>query len=138
MADLTLFNKRDVYERDIKPHVDQIIKVCVINKIPFLSTCVVESAPSYTKYANNGYLTGSSDIHLADDQFERQLLVMRGAQLAPFTADPTNTDEFWEYIATPPVEEDSFVEENEVGLREVDAHALMPEEAYVIEDYSVE
>ncbi len=78
-----VFDYTEIYQKEILPKIDEIKKVCVKNKIPFLISCAPKNTQTDTTYYNDGILTGSMNINLYDDRFERYLLVINGARLAP-------------------------------------------------------
>ena len=95
---ITVFDAEKLYDRDIRPLVDEIKKICIMNKVPFFVTTVVKSTTRETKYEMDGILTGSTDIHLKDDRFERLLMVCRGAKVKPVYKDAIENEGAMEYI----------------------------------------
>lgn len=83
---LTIYDKSDVYKREVKPLIDNIKKVCVVNNIPIFISCAISNSEEKTEYKTDGIMTGSAGINLKNDKLEDFLMVLRGAKLESFGA----------------------------------------------------
>ena len=75
------YNMQNVYNAEILPHVNEIKKICKVQNIPFFISTAVRNENNKTKYVNDGVLTGSNQIGLYNDMFEKFLLVMHGGKV---------------------------------------------------------
>lgn len=73
----TIFDKKDVYDREIAPLVAQIKKICKLNDIPMIFTFAVANDEKDTTYVTEGSSTGSMNINLTDDCFENYLVALQ-------------------------------------------------------------
>ncbi len=111
MADneYTEYDLQGFYENEIAPLVNEILKKCKINRLPFVFSCCPYNKDGESIYKNQGNLTGSNELTLYDDRFVRFLLVLGGAKLAPL-ADVSFDEEAQEYFAEPPVDDEDEME----------------------------
>lgn len=99
------FDKTDVYEKTLKPLINEIVNVCSINRIPLFITVAPSNNEKETKYYNDGVLTGSREIHLYDDKIKHHMLISGGcvavspAHELTIDMDVFNMDEFDEINA---------------------------------------
>ena len=94
----TIYNQAKLYKDSIYPLISEIKKICKINKIPFMCTCAVANTSEGTVYRHDGVPTGSLEVNLCDDQFERLLCVMNGFDVRPMNAVTELSDEAIDYI----------------------------------------
>lgn len=76
-----IYDKHDVYDKDIAPLLEEVKKVCIANKMPFASMCAVENASDATAFENVFIGTGFLDVNLNDDRFVKFLMLLRGAKV---------------------------------------------------------
>ncbi len=74
----TIYDKTDIYKEEIEPLVVSAMRLCVKHDIPFIFQCAVANDAKTTTYAGDFWLTGSGQINLSEDRFERYLAVMNG------------------------------------------------------------
>ncbi len=79
---ITEYNMQNLYTSQILPHINEIKKICKINNLPFFISLAVRNEKGKTKYINDGVLTGSNQIGLYNDMFEKFLLVMHGGKVS--------------------------------------------------------
>ena len=111
---ITEFDAKQLYDKKIHPLVEEIRKICIVAKVPFFITTVVKSTKNSTEYKNDGILTGSNEIHLADDKFERFLMVCRGAEIKSPIKGILDSMDAMEYIASPP--DDDIVQDEDADI----------------------
>lgn len=75
---LTEFDNIDYYERECKPVLEELIRLCYTGRIPMYFTAAVKNDEKGTEYRNDGVLTGSNNINLKDDQIKYHLMVSMG------------------------------------------------------------
>lgn len=73
-----MFDKTENYNREIKRHLEQAYKMCVIYNIPFFASCCVMDDGERTKYENLVNGSVSNGIHLFDDHITRHINVSNG------------------------------------------------------------
>lgn len=79
----TEYDLHEIYENELYPEILKIKQLCKLRDIPFLMSFAVSNRDGKTEYKNEGVLTGSSGLHLYDDQFKRMVLILRGASVSP-------------------------------------------------------
>lgn len=79
-SNVNTYNKRDIYEQEIRPLLDKVKNICIINQLPFASMCAVESEDDATAFENVFIGTGFLNLNLADDRFVNFLMLLRGAK----------------------------------------------------------
>ena len=77
---IDVYNRHDIYDREVKPLLDKVKNICVINQLPFASMCAVESEKDATAFENVFVGTGFLNLNLADDRFVNFLMLLRGAK----------------------------------------------------------
>jgi hypothetical protein len=89
MEDITKYNKKEIFEAEIKPIVNNLIKLCNRERIP----CFMTFLPSNTdkdlnKAYENFYLSpGQYGIHLDKDQFRDHINITVGFHTTVFADD---------------------------------------------------
>lgn len=78
---ITEFDYQSLYTSKIEPLLAEMKIICKLNKIPFFFAIATKNINGKTTYKNDGVLTGSNEIGLYDDMFERFLMVMHGANV---------------------------------------------------------
>lgn len=73
-----VYDKSEVYEKKIKPLINELVNVCSINRIPLYVTVAPVNTETGTTYHNDGVMTGSREIHLYDDKIKHHMLVSGG------------------------------------------------------------
>ena len=76
------YNMQSLYTAQILPHINEIKKICKVKNLPFFISTAVKNEKGKTKYVNDGVLTGSNQIGLYNDMFEKFLLVMHGGKVS--------------------------------------------------------
>lgn len=79
---LTIYNQKGVYEKELAPLLDKIKVICRINKIPLFYSCAISNSEDKTNYMNDGALPGSLQVSLKDDFFAQYLLILQGAKVS--------------------------------------------------------
>ena len=79
--DIKEYNLQSLYTNKILPHLNEIRKICKVNNLPYFFSTAVKNEKEKTKYINDGVLTGSNNIGLYNDMFEKFLLVMHGGKV---------------------------------------------------------
>lgn len=82
-TDYTPIDAEEIIASEIMPLVKQIKDICTNNKIPFFMTMVKKNDDTCTKYANEGVMTGSRNIHLKEDRIKHHMMVAGGCVAAP-------------------------------------------------------
>ena len=103
MADektVTVYDKKAEYKSTIAPILKQLIKECTKNKIPMFVSFAPANDEEETTYVNDGVLTGSMNITLKDDLFEKYLGVLHGGRVVFSGGDPELSEgKMFDYIA---------------------------------------
>lgn len=91
---LDCFDKRMDFDKDCKHLLDELTLACSLHKIPFFFTACVANDFENSDYVSDGVVTGSRNIHLADDHIVKHLAVVRGFEVVPSRQDvEINMDE---------------------------------------------
>ena len=108
MSDITIYNKKNIYDEKIAPLVQQLLNICAVNDIPlFVATAPISTEEETTyKFEYNG--PGHNGIILKDDKFVEYLLVTCGqkAQRPGILYDFTNNKDIEDYLYKNPNEPD--------------------------------
>ena len=83
----TMFDKAAIYKKEIMPLLQDAMRKCLVNDIPFFVVCATKQ---YEKdgevkvvYENEYTLPGSMEYELSDDRFARHICVARGFETVP-------------------------------------------------------
>lgn len=95
---LTVYDKTDIYEKEIVPKLTEIKRICELNDIPFFSCVAAKNDENGTIYKYEGILTGSKQINLHDDHFEKHLCVANGFDVKTSSEIDFKDADFLEYI----------------------------------------
>lgn len=77
------YDRNDVYEREIKPLVDQIIYKCNANRIPMFITACVKNTPDASEYVSDGVFPTTRGMQLTNDRITKHLAVVRDFDVVP-------------------------------------------------------
>lgn len=78
---MELYDKRALYNEQIKPLIQEIEQRCVIAEIPFFFTAAVANSEKNTEYASAARTALPMGIHLRDDQFINHVKVSAGFEV---------------------------------------------------------
>lgn len=83
MENLNTFDRRNSFEANIKPRIEEVQRLCVQLKIPFFAVFAVQNDEKGTMFKR--YITGKSStgIQLTNDEIRKHLLVSTGFDAAP-------------------------------------------------------
>lgn len=87
MDNNTIFDKKDIYKKELAPLVASILKICTREKIPFHIAMAVKNDEEGTEYVNDGYTTGANSINLVDDKIRYHLMIDGGCIATPKPED---------------------------------------------------
>nr|WP_297765702.1 hypothetical protein [uncultured Butyrivibrio sp.] len=71
----TEYDMTKLYEAKVLPLINEIEKICVMEKLPIFFSCAVKNENGKTEYKQEGILTGSTGVELYQDRFTKFLLV---------------------------------------------------------------
>lgn len=74
----TIYNKEEIYKKEIVPLISQIKKISALNDLPFMICVATTNDEKHTTYRYDGVLTGYLGYNLTDDQFHKHLCVANG------------------------------------------------------------
>ena len=109
-----VFNKQDVFERDVRPLLDALVSKCAEENIPLFCTAAVANGASdqeYEKgtlYVQDGVMCGSKQIGLIDDKITKCMLVARGFDVRPESEEIE--------ILFQPAEDEPFLLEDDISM----------------------
>lgn len=90
-----VYDKSEIYDNEIKQHVEEIQRICVKNDIPFLYSFAIKNTKKGTEYKNNVVTTANLDFELTDDRITKCLCAMNGweVKIPGVEIDPANFTE---------------------------------------------
>ena len=88
-----MFDFTTEYEEKIRPMLEQINQMCVINGIPFFAACAVKDDGTSTTYRNVLNSAHNTGTKLADDQIKKHINVANGFETI-LKRSPINNEEF--------------------------------------------
>lgn len=80
---VTEYDKTEWYNTVIKPQINELKKLCLVENVPFFTCFAVQNTEEATSYKYDGILTGSNDITLTNDLLEKHLCVANGFNVVP-------------------------------------------------------
>ena len=80
---ITAYNKKQVFQTQIAPHLQAIKELCVINEVPFISCFAIANDEKKTSYVYDGTMPGMYNIDLTDKTINKHLLVANGFDVRP-------------------------------------------------------
>ncbi len=78
-----VYSKARVYDKEIMPKIREIKDICARERIPFLTSFAIENDMDKTLYKHDGIFTGSLGMNLADNKFEKFLVVLCDGEVVP-------------------------------------------------------
>lgn len=81
--DTTYYNEKAYFEKTVAPLLKNVIDKCASHNIPVFFTAAVANDDKETVYINDGFMTGSSNIHLADDKIKYHMMIAGGCVAVP-------------------------------------------------------
>ena len=79
----TKFNYQKAFTQKVLPHLEEAYREALKINMPFFAGTAFYNDQYETKYHYMGNMTGSAGITLAEDHFERHLLVANGFMAVP-------------------------------------------------------
>lgn len=73
----TIYDMQEFYKENLEGKVNEIKKICRLNKIPVIFTFAVANDEKDTIYKTDGVSTGSMEIYLTEDYFENYLIALQ-------------------------------------------------------------
>lgn len=101
MENQNTFNHSKIYEKELVPLINEMKKICALNKIPFFTCVAVSNTDTKTKFAYDGILPGYLDLELSDNQFAKHLCIANGFDIKPIGAVNDFSD-VTDYLANMP------------------------------------
>lgn len=80
--DLTLFDKKDVWDKQCRPLFDRLTELFNIYEIPYFIAVCTASRPTETEYVTDILLPDVKEINLYDDCIRKHLQVHRGYEVS--------------------------------------------------------
>ncbi len=77
------YDKKKMYNKEIKPIVEQLKAKSAMLGIPFFFSACVKNTQEESEYVNEGFLCGSGDIVLKDDRITPHLNIALGFRAVP-------------------------------------------------------
>lgn len=76
--ELTIFDKTEEFEKNIRPELDKLVTLCSKYNVPFYATFCVKNNEEKSEYVSDAMCTGSKDIVLKEDRIKKSLLLSQG------------------------------------------------------------
>ena len=88
MENITVFNKKEFYEKELKETLDHLVYLCGIHKIPFYYTaCIANSEEEGSEYVQDAVGPVGRGIFLVDDKIAKHMGVGAGFDIVPSRAN---------------------------------------------------
>ena len=78
MIDYTVYDRKEEYNAEIIPKINEIKGLCIKYNIPFIMAYAVENTEEKTTYAMDGLMPGVQDVHLKDNKLKDVFGIMSG------------------------------------------------------------
>jgi hypothetical protein len=78
MEKVTVYDKEELFKKDVKPLLDELMRVCAVNKIPAFFTCAVKSLPDQTVYSSDMFSGVTNNVTLKNDNIVKMANVLNG------------------------------------------------------------
>lgn len=79
--EFSVYDKRALYNEQIKPLIQEIERQCALAELPFFFTAAIVSSEKGTEYASAARTALPMGIHLRDDQFINHMKVCAGFEV---------------------------------------------------------
>lgn len=73
----------EVYDKKIKPLVEEINEICISEKIPYFATFVISDKEGKTEYETYRLTPGVAEVKINDDRITKMLNVANGFDTIP-------------------------------------------------------
>lgn len=80
---MTVYNKSDVFDTQIKDLIEQIQQICKKENIPFFFSAAVENNVADTKYEVYALTATPMELSLAEDDIVKHINVFNGFDTVP-------------------------------------------------------
>ena len=85
---ITVFNKKDFFENEIRPKLNELSFLCGIHKVPFFYTaCVANTKENGSEYVSDVVGPVGKEIGLYDDRISKHIAVAAGFDVVPSRAE---------------------------------------------------
>ena len=84
---LTIYNKEDVFEKEIKAKLDEVIALCNFNRIPFFYSACVANSENGAEYKSDSIGAAEKEIFLDEDKIAKHIAVCAGFDVIPHRRD---------------------------------------------------
>lgn len=88
---VTEYNKKDIYTEKLSCLVDEIHRICRIEKIPYFVTFAIQNQNGETVYKSNGTTPCSLDMSLHDNHINKHFLILQGEKNFHVTEEPNGS-----------------------------------------------
>lgn len=78
-----IYDKESVYNETIAPLVEKLTHACIVNRIPFFASFCVKNDKKSSEYVSSGVSPETLGIKIADNFFDRMLMVVNGFVTIP-------------------------------------------------------
>lgn len=85
--DITIFDKRENFEKDCRELLDKLVLNCSLNNIPFFFTAATKNSEKGTVYESDLVGVASKNISLKDDKISKHIAVQSGFDVIPHKED---------------------------------------------------
>ena len=79
--ELSVFDKRELFEEEVTPLLEEIKTFCKVNKIPFFFSACVKNDNEGSEYIHDGNLCESNKIVLTDDKITDFIRILCGFKI---------------------------------------------------------
>lgn len=83
----TIYDKKDVFDKQMKPVLDELVSICRNHKIPFFYTACVANDDEHSEYRSDVVSPVGYDVILSDDKISKHIGVTAGFDVVPSRAD---------------------------------------------------
>lgn len=76
--ELTIYDKEEEFKEEIKPIIQELMKLCATHQIPCFVTCAVKNNEKGTKYISDMHSPITNKIELKENQIVNMANVLNG------------------------------------------------------------
>lgn len=83
MAKYTEYDKNDIYEAEVLPKIQELLRLCNREQIPLFISAATKNNEDGTEYRNEMYASATNNVFLKDDYFPNFVNVINGFRTVP-------------------------------------------------------
>ncbi len=110
MCDITVYDKVNLFNEKIRPLVDEIVKACGAENIPFVFAAAVKNTESKTYYEKAGELPKMAERNLTEDYLTAASAALLGGKIRVDIKDELSNIYSDGIIPNPQIDDDDIEE----------------------------